>query len=167
MMAWRILMSRHGHTFGSQLHMHGPIHSKINMVDLCQSPNTSIGLHWNLDQQRPLGHFKSYISLIHHWINLKCSIHDHELMMDMLTQSIDDIILAPPINKQMSVASIWKVGFPQILNASHQMRTLHVRCVELNGSLVGHAQAAMPGSRGCCTGRVALRCEGLQCCLQL
>ncbi|MEQ2230917.1 hypothetical protein ILYODFUR_034132 [Ilyodon furcidens] len=111
MMAWRILMSRHGHTFGFKLHMGDLIHSKVNMLDLSQSPNTSIGLHWNLDQQHPLGHFNSYISLIHHQIHLKCSKHDHDLMMDMLTQSIDDVVLAPPTNKQVSAASIWKVRF--------------------------------------------------------
>ncbi|MEQ2235144.1 hypothetical protein ILYODFUR_038637 [Ilyodon furcidens] len=105
--------------------MEGPIYFKLNMVDVCQPPNSSIGLHWNLDQQRPLGHFKSSISLIHHRIHLKCSKHDHELMMDMLPQSVHDIIKAPPTNKQVSAASIWKVGLPQILNTSCQTRILH------------------------------------------
>ncbi|MEQ2252744.1 hypothetical protein ILYODFUR_024948 [Ilyodon furcidens] len=104
-------MSRYSHTFGSKLHMQGLIHSKINMVDLCQPPNTSIGLHWNLDQKRPLGHFKSSISLIHHRIHFRYSIHHQGAMLNMLPQSIDDIILAPPTNKQVSAASIWKVRF--------------------------------------------------------
>ncbi|MEQ2225538.1 hypothetical protein ILYODFUR_018444 [Ilyodon furcidens] len=100
-------MSCHGHTFGSKLHMHSRIHSKINMVDLCQPPNSSIGLHWILDKQRPLEHFKISISLIH----FKCSIHDHGSMPNMLTQSIDDITLALPTKKQVSVAFIRKVQF--------------------------------------------------------
>ncbi|MEQ2248955.1 hypothetical protein ILYODFUR_024450 [Ilyodon furcidens] len=112
MMAWRILMSRHGHTFGSKLHMNGLIYSKMNMVDLSQPPNSSIGLHWNLDQQRPLGHFKCSISLIHHRILFKCNIHHQGSMLNMLPQSVYDIISAPPTNKQVSAASIWKVGFP-------------------------------------------------------
>ncbi|MEQ2295099.1 hypothetical protein AMECASPLE_010710 [Ameca splendens] len=90
--------------------MHDLIHSKINTVDLCQPPNSSIGLHRNLDQQRPLGHFKFSVSLIHHQIHFKCGMHHHGSMLNMLAQSIDDIILAPPTNKQVSAASIWKVG---------------------------------------------------------
>ncbi|MEQ2226783.1 hypothetical protein ILYODFUR_030907 [Ilyodon furcidens] len=111
MMAWQILMSRHCHTFGSKLHMHGPIHSKLSMLDLCQSLNSSITLHWNLDQQRHLGHFNCSISLIHHRIHMKCSLHHQGSMLNMLPQSVHDIISAPPTNKKLSAASIWKVGF--------------------------------------------------------
>ncbi|MEQ2179039.1 hypothetical protein GOODEAATRI_020408 [Goodea atripinnis] len=113
-------MSRHGHTFGSKLHMHGPIHSKINMVDLCQSPNSSIGLHWNVDQQRHLGHFQCSISFIHHRIHMKCNIHDHGSMPNMLRQSTDNITLAPPNNKQVSAVFIRKIRFRLLFNASRQ-----------------------------------------------
>ncbi|MED6246789.1 hypothetical protein ATANTOWER_023618 [Ataeniobius toweri] len=92
--------------------MEGPIHSKLNMVDLCHPPNSSIGLHWNLDQQHSLGHFKCSISLMHHQIHLKCSIHNQGSMLNMLPQSVHDIISAPPTNKKLNAASIWKVGFP-------------------------------------------------------
>ncbi|MEQ2297912.1 hypothetical protein AMECASPLE_039604 [Ameca splendens] len=92
--------------------MEGPIHSKLNMVDLCQPPNTSIGLHWNFDQQRPLGHLKCSISLVHHRVHFKCSIHHQGSMLNMLPQSVYDIISAPPTNKQVTAASIWKVGIP-------------------------------------------------------
>ncbi|MEQ2301447.1 hypothetical protein AMECASPLE_036171 [Ameca splendens] len=93
-------------------HMESPIHSKLNMVDLCQPTNSSIELHWNLDKQRPLGHFKGYNSLIHHRIHLKFSIHHQGSMLNILPQSVHNIISAPPTNKKLSAASIRKVGFP-------------------------------------------------------
>ncbi|MEQ2290990.1 hypothetical protein AMECASPLE_008763 [Ameca splendens] len=91
--------------------MHGPIYSKLNMVDLSQPLSSSIELHLNLAQRRPLRHFNSSSSLMPDRIHLKLTVHHHGSMLDMLTQSIHYITLAPPTNKQMSVASIWKVRF--------------------------------------------------------
>ncbi|MEQ2315921.1 hypothetical protein AMECASPLE_027441 [Ameca splendens] len=91
--------------------MHGPIYSKLNMVDLCHAPNSSTGLHWNLDQQRPLAHLKYSISFIHHQIYFKCRIHHCGSRLNMLAQSIDDITLALPTHKQVSAASICQVRY--------------------------------------------------------